>query len=717
MVLRKGLAHRQLILVLDNVEQVLDVAPDLADLVDACPGLRLILTSRAPLRVVGELVIEVGPLPVPESTKVYDTAEALAAVARNPAVTLFTERAAAHRRFRLDSSNVAAVAAICRRLGGLPLAIELAAARLAVLSPAALLDKLKVAPLEILSRGERDLPVQQRSLRATIAWSHRLLSAREQTVLRRLSVFEHTFTLADAEAVCRAPSVSATHAFNQNPLVDDVATLVEFHLVDSDDRDEDRRFSLAVAVRDFAREQLAAAGETSHIRARLTDHIAAFVATAADGLETSAEQLWLDRLDADMDEIRVALNHLSTTDPRRALTLASGLGPYWLHRGQLGEGRRRLESALSPGSLGRESDDRRVLAAAAWSARLAADQGVIGEHPAAPAMIAALDRALNAAAGDQDTVAYLRYADFLSHVMSLHDDTDRARSVTEEAIAVARRGDQSWWLAQLLQRAAVFARLREDLQAATQLADEALALARGLSAQRLVLHAGLTVAQLPASGRTTDMPDLPTLMNLAMSLRDNRLAASVSLAIATDLMLGGHPADAAAEYHRALLLADGIGYWHAVGFALMGCAALAAVTAGSSSCGRLHGAVLAQLPVLRRGMPPAYWQSYEALIAFGRGDEAQIFDRNVEAGGALSREEVVREALDLTDRLMPARPDRAEAPRASTASAVALGPGSLTSREHAVLELIAAGHTNKDIARELAISPKTVMHHSVAIYR
>jgi predicted ATPase len=238
-VVRAGLRHRDAIVVLDNFEHLLEAIGDLTVLLDSCPALRLLITSRTPLRVAGEHVIEVGPLAVPTQTGAMATTTELAELEQVPSVQLFSQRAAAVQRdFALGAGNAQPVVAICQRLAGLPLAIELAAARLSVLTPAVLLERLDTDPLGVLARGARDLPAHQRSLRATIAWSHALLSAEEQVLLQRLGVFEHGFSLDAAEAVCTDPpgkeASSLASTLGTAEVLDGLTTLVDLHLVDPD---------------------------------------------------------------------------------------------------------------------------------------------------------------------------------------------------------------------------------------------------------------------------------------------------------------------------------------------------------------------------------------------------------------------------------------------------------------------------------------------------
>jgi predicted ATPase/class 3 adenylate cyclase len=308
--LARFLRDRELLLVLDNLEHVLDAAPQIGELVLRAPSVKAILSSRAPLRVSGER-----EYPVPE-------------LAVHDAVALFSERAQAIKPdFHLNGDGPA-VAEICRRLDGLPLAIELAAARAKVLSPTALLARLEQR-LPVLTGGGRDVPDRQRTLRNTIAWSFELLDESEQTLFSRLAVFVGGFTIDAAEQVCDAD-------------LDTLASLVEKSLI----RQGDDRFRMLETIRDFALERLEESGEHEQIARR---HIGFFlVFAAAEGLDSEREtSVWLERLDSEQDNFRAALQFArELDDPRLELQLASTLAEYWNYR-SLREGLERIREALA----------------------------------------------------------------------------------------------------------------------------------------------------------------------------------------------------------------------------------------------------------------------------------------------------------------------------------------------------------------------------------
>jgi predicted ATPase/DNA-binding XRE family transcriptional regulator len=337
--LARFLAPRQTLVLLDNCERVLGAVPALNALLAASPDVTILATSREPLHVRGEREFPLAPLPLPAA----DQLPAVSELARIPAAALFVERAEASQpTFRLTAENAAAVAAICRRLDGLPLAIELAAVRVKVLPPAALLARLEKR-LPLLTGG-RDLPARQQTMRDAIAWTYDLLAPSEQALFRRLAVFAGGFTLAAAEAVAD-PAMSAT-------VFDGVAALVEQSLLQpSAGTETEPRYQLLETVREYGLEQLTAAGETDEVRQR---HAAFFLQQAADFMTGSPILLDRERLArviAEQDNVRLALQWCDAQgDSEALLQLSVMLDGLWFGRGLYGEGLQWAERALDRSS-------------------------------------------------------------------------------------------------------------------------------------------------------------------------------------------------------------------------------------------------------------------------------------------------------------------------------------------------------------------------------
>ena len=326
------LRARRLLLVLDNFEQVVGAAPLLAELLGAAPGVVVLVTSRVVLRLSGEHEFPIPPLPVPPAGSSPDPAE----LERYASVALFTERAhAADPGFELTGGNAEAVAEICRRLDGLPLAIELAAARVRLLPPQALLPRLG-QQLSLLTSGARDLPERQRTLRSTLDWSYGLLSASEQVLFARLGVFAGPFSLPAAEAV-GADSSDPGQAKEPELVLETLGSLVDSSLVQADARGGEPRFALLETIREYALERL---GDGNSVQAH-DRHAAYFLALAEPAAAEFAgpgQLAWLDRLEAEHDDLLAAMSWLvDQGPPEQALRLFSVTWRFWWLRGHAAE--------------------------------------------------------------------------------------------------------------------------------------------------------------------------------------------------------------------------------------------------------------------------------------------------------------------------------------------------------------------------------------------
>ena len=336
MTLSRALRDRRLLLVLDNVEHLLGAASDIAALMSTCPDLGILTTSRVPLHVPGEWEVAVAPLPVPDPDQLLPLAD----LAAHAAVALFVERARAARAdFRLTTDNAPAVVAICQRLDGLPLAIELAAALVKVLPPQALLKRLD-RRLPLLTGGARTLPARQQTMRDAIAWSHDLLNAEEQLHFRRLAVFAGGCTLEAAEAVVNP---EGTH-----DVFTGMAALVDKSLVRQvEGADEEPRFRMLETIWEFAQDRLIESGEVSVTRDRHAGYFLLLLDRGDPIVSPPPDQAWLDLIERDHDNIRAALRWSQEAGQHDALLrLVGTLGDFWYYRGHLNEGRHWLDQSL-----------------------------------------------------------------------------------------------------------------------------------------------------------------------------------------------------------------------------------------------------------------------------------------------------------------------------------------------------------------------------------
>jgi predicted ATPase/class 3 adenylate cyclase len=413
------LRDRRALVVLDNFEYVLDAAPAVADLLDRAPEARLLVTSVAPLRVSGELELSLTPLRLPER------GAALEAIAESPAVVLFAERARAARAgFALSGDNADAVAQVCVALDGLPLALELAAARTRVLSPTALLERLE-RPLTLLAGGARDAPERHRTLRATIGWSYELLEEPQRRLFMRLSVFSGGATLEAIDAICRPVQDLGLEA------VDGLARLVECSMLKTEERGEDLRFVLLETLRDYARERLQSSGQADEIHRR---HAEFFVGDPAR-TEVLRRDVFLARarVEAELDNVRAALDWAGAA--RSPLELALAVEYQRSVRVFPAEAQHVLESAIARDGGGNLRLRARALAALGGVSRHLDDpqkaQRVLEES-------ARLYRELDDTTGSLAVVLT-----WLSFAAWDQDDLDTAERLLRESETVARRSEDS----------------------------------------------------------------------------------------------------------------------------------------------------------------------------------------------------------------------------------------------------------------------------------
>ena len=450
--LKAWLRAKQVLLVLDNFEHVLDAAQQVADLLERCPGLKVLTTSRAPLRLSGEQQSPVPALTLPDAAAAGHAEEGgrLAALAAAESVRFFVARArAALPVFALSAENAGAVAGICRRLDGLPLALELAAARVRHLPPAALLARLESPPggLPLLTGGPRDAPPRQRTLRDAIAWSYGLLPPAAQSLFRRLGVFAGGFTLEAAQAVAAADAASgpAPDEVDKVDVLEGISLLVDVSLAEpvaaapaagmgggggADDACV-ARYRLLETVREYALERLQEYGELAPARTRHAGYYLALAEAVAPELTGPRQLAWLGRLEAEHDNYRAALRWCQTEreSAETGLRLAAALRDFWRYRGRHREGRVWLEAALAhPGAAARTAARAEALCVAGQMARALGDRAAA--RPRLEASVA-LWRELGDACGLGRALAQLG-------LLTTASDASAARALLEEAVALAR---------------------------------------------------------------------------------------------------------------------------------------------------------------------------------------------------------------------------------------------------------------------------------------
>jgi predicted ATPase/class 3 adenylate cyclase/DNA-binding CsgD family transcriptional regulator len=693
-----AVGDRRLLVVLDNAEHVLGAAAKLADAVmRCCPRACLLVTSREPLGISGEHVFRVGPLAVPPADLAIP-----GRLAGFEAVQLFTERAAMHRQgFAVDVANAAAVAAVCVRLDGIPLALELAAARLGSLSVLEISARLDQR-FRLLTRGSRTALPRHQTLRALIDWSYDLLNAEERLVLDRLSVFAGGWTLAAAEAV------TSRGGTGEWQVLDHLAALVDKSLVLADEANGSTRYRLLETVRHYATERLAArvGSELDESRAAHRDHYLALVETADTHLCGQDEAVWLDQLEAEFDNIRAALA-FSLADPDSAepgLRLAAGLRWFCYLRGHAGEVIEALTVLLGRPDAQTPTQARaRALIASCHLLDRFGDDLVVPSMASEAIQIA---RSLADDAVTADALSQLCWFRFL------HGDLPAALAQIDEAIGLARATGDPRLIAYVLSRRAVFKGEAGDLEAAFADQEETITLARVAGDNfRLVTALGnLGVRELTTGEVRAARPHLQEASMLADNLGYQHLSAGVRLNLGFGDLIDADPGHARDIFTGILETARITGVKPYVHGALLGLALAAGADGDPAVAATLHGVADEHYEQAGR--------TFEALEAGLRDrDHARLrgtlgdaaFEAAYARGRTLGQADAVALAIAATVP-DPAVASAVTVPAAGQATADS-SAGPLSEREREIVELLAGGATDAQIAGRLFLSVNTVRSH------
>ena len=695
--LAEAVGDRYLLLVLDNAEHVLGAAAKLADaMMRSCPRACLLVTSREPLAISGEHVFRVPPLAVPPA----DLA-APGQLAAFESVQLFAERATMHRQgFAVDDANAAAVAAVCARLDGIPLALELAAARLGSLSVPEINSRLDQR-FRLLTGGSRTALPRHQTLRALIDWSYDLLNPAEQLVLDRLSVFAGGWTLQSAEAVTSRGDSGGWQ------VLDHLAALVGKSLVQAEEIRGSTRYRLLETVRDYAAERLAlrVGSELDQTRAAHRDHYLALVETADTHLRGPDEARWLDRLEVEFDNIRAALA-FSVADPdstEPGLRLATGLRWFCSMRGHGGEVLEALDILL-------ERPDAQ-LPTRARARALTASCHLLNHFSDDSAIPSIADEAIGIARGLADDAVT---ADALSQLCWFrfeHGDLPAARARIDEAVDLAQTTGDPRLIAEILGRRAVFKGDAGDLDAAFADQEEALTLSRAAGDNYRVTT---TLANLGVYERAAGkLRAARAHLQEASMLADNVGYPNISVGLRQQLgfvsLIDAEPRNARRHFTDSLDTARITGVRSYVHAALLGLALAAGADSDPAVAATMHGAADQQ-----------YEQAGRAFEAI----EAELRDRDhahLRATlGDAAFEVAYRHGRTLSQADAIALATAAAEPDPGVASAVAVpavgqapaGSGGLLSeREREIVALLAGGATDAQIAGRLFLSVNTVRSH------
>jgi predicted ATPase/transcriptional regulator with XRE-family HTH domain len=594
-----SLRRKRLLLVLDNCEHLIDACAALAErLLTACPDLSILATSREPVRIAGEQRRPVQPLAVPDLNRVTS----FDALAGSPAVRLFVERAqAVDADFSLTEANVCSVAQVCARLDGIPLAIELAASRMGALAVDQLAERLDDS-FRVLARGTRTGPTRQQTMQAALDWSYDLLTAAEQAAFRTLSTFAGGFDLEAAERVCSGQWAVGSDERLPTDVLDVLGRLVDTSLVVAEQAAHGRRYRLLEPVRQYAHRLLMTGGEEEGVRSRHASYYAALAERAAPLLRGPEQIAWLERLEAERDNLRAALAWVTEHgEAEDGLRLAAAMAPYWEAHGYLSEGRRWFELVFTAARTDGASRQARM-------------------------------RALMAAAG----------------LAQWQGDLASAETLLAEALASARDLADRHAEAEALGRLSVVYRQQDAVESGLRLSEESLRLSHALADERLIafglLNVGVAWLYLDESSRSVTFLDECVLRY--RQLGDVRRAAIAST------MLGRAALEAGEHDRAALFLREGlIGLKVVVdlGFivvALMGLSHVCQAQGELRRAAQLFGTAEALRTALAMRPPPRDRAGEQMLLASLREQlTASEFDEAYAAGEAMSLDQVLAEIV------------------------------------------------------------------------
>jgi predicted ATPase/DNA-binding SARP family transcriptional activator/DNA-binding CsgD family transcriptional regulator len=687
-----ALRSKKVLLVLDNCEHLLDaVAGLVALLLDSCPRLRILATSREALRAAGEVIWPVPLLSVPDLVSQPTEAQ----LEGYEAIRLFVDRARQHDpAFALTPENAQAVAQICSRLEGLPLAIELAAARIKLLPPQALLHRLSDR-LKLLTGGPREFSERQRTLRSTIEWSYELLEEGEKTLFRRLSVFSGGATLEATQAVCDTLGDLSVDA------LEGISSLLDKSLLWQVGTGGEPRFVMLETIREYAQQRLEESGEAQTTKRAHAEYFLAIAEEAEPMLWGPEDTAWLHRLEREHDNMRAALSWaLEFETAELALRLGGALRWFWNIAGYYGEGRRWLETALAKEGWASAQARAKALEGVGW---LADKQGDLDRAEAA-----AEEGLKLSAEAELSELGAAEFHNVLGDVARQRGDYERAARLIEESLALYQEAGDKAGIAWTLGNLANVAGDRGDHERAKQLYEEGIARSRQLGGSyplsEYLVSPGFTLLLEGNPERTTALNEEAADLIRKRGRRGGLQFALDNLGWA--MLLRGEYDKAKALHKDSLILCKELGDKAITSKSLDGLACSAGEKGEAERAARLFGAAEAlreAIGYLQAPRESALRKPY-LEAARSRLDEA-AWEKAFTEGKAMGLEKAVEYLLAKEEET-----DLSTTPTPEELSA-AQPPVALTRREREVASLVAQGLTNRQIASELVIGERTVETH------
>jgi predicted ATPase/DNA-binding CsgD family transcriptional regulator len=739
------LRNRHLLLFLDNFEQVVEAAPQISSLLTSCPHLRILVTSRAALHLYGEYECPVLPLAIPDLTHLPEPETLM----QQAAVRLFVLRTQAIQpAFHVTPANARTIAEICVQLDGLPLAIELAAARSKLLPPQALLKRL-THRLELLTGGAQDLPDRQQALRNTLQWSYGLLTAKEQRLFRWLSIFVGGCTLEAAEAVCQAGQESSEQAFS---VLDGIASLLDKSLIQQMEREGgEPRLVMLETVREFGLECLQRQGELEVARQAYARYFLELAEQAEPHLLSSEQLLWFHWLEQELDNLRAVLQAATSggaDDVMLALSLAGALRLFWVGHGYMREGSNVLERLLA---------DTRAIAVPIRLKALNTLGVILWSQSGVHRLAQVADEALVLAQEQGDRMS-MAIAMIQRGVAMMLDGRDyaTAQACLEQALTEARALGDHFILVSALTSLGRLAEHQRDAQQSIPWFEESVALCRAVGDQvlmgtvlilfaqaelslghtalgQMLLNESLTIAKalgnIPAIALIFNMLGRLALQQGELDkaeefLTDSeRLACEVgdqhNLALRCRLLLAGLAAlqgnytTARRKYEEGLTTALELGHTNLIASGLKGLGCVAAAQGLHTWAALLWGVADPLRESRSVAIPTAIYERMVAVVRSQLGEP--IFEKALDKGRTMT----AAQALASHQAFTTQDPQPAQSVPGLTPIAPARcpsAPGGLTTREMEVLRLVAQGMTNSQIAERLILSLHTVNAHVRSIY-